>query len=47
MLLVLAICTAPVVASYVTYFFIRPDGRTNYSELIEPLQPVPADFAAE
>ena len=42
MLLVLLVCAAPVVASYFTYFVIRPDGRTNYSELIEPLRPIPA-----
>ncbi|MBC7717896.1 MAG: hypothetical protein H7143_13265, partial [Pseudorhodobacter sp.] len=30
MLLVLAMCVSPVVASYVTYFFIKPQGRTNY-----------------
>ena len=44
MLLVLLVCAAPVVASYLTYFVIRPEGRTNYSELIEPLQPIPADL---
>jgi hypothetical protein len=44
MLLVLAICAAPVVASYFTYFVIRPEGRTNYSELIQPLKPIPADL---
>lgn len=44
MLLVLLICAAPVIASYFTYFVIRPQGRTNYSELIQPLQPVPADL---
>ena len=44
MLLVLAVCTAPVIASYLTYFVIRPEGRTNYSELIEPLRPMPADL---
>jgi hypothetical protein len=42
MLLVLAVCAAPVVASYLTYFVIRPQGRTNYSELIEPQRPLPA-----
>ena len=42
MLLVLLVCAAPVVASYLTYFVIRPEGRTNYSELIEPLRPMPA-----
>ena len=44
MLLVLLICAAPVVASYLTYFVIRPTGRTNYSELIEPLRPLPRDL---
>ena len=41
MLLVLLVCAAPVVASYLTYFVIRPEGRTNYSELIQPLRPIP------
>lgn len=44
MLLVLAICAAPVIASYLTYFVIRPEGRTNYSELIQPQVPIPADL---
>lgn len=44
MLLVLAICAAPVIASYLTYFVIRPEGRTNYSELIQPQAPIPADL---
>ena len=44
MLLVLAVCAAPVIASYLTYFVIRPEGRTNYSELVEPLRPIPADL---
>lgn len=42
MLLVLAVCAAPVVASYFTYFVVRPQGRTNYAELIEPARPLPA-----
>ena len=42
MLLLLAVCAAPVLASYLAYFVIRPEGRTNYSELIEPLRPIPA-----
>ena len=45
MLLVLLVCAAPVIASYFTYFVIRPQGRTNYSELIEPLRPIPATLA--
>ena len=44
MLLVLAVCTAPVIASYLTYFVIRPEGRSNYSELITPLRPIPVDL---
>ena len=42
MLLVLLVCAAPVIASYLTYFVIRPQGRTNYSELILPQLPLPA-----
>lgn len=42
MLLVLLVCAAPVIASYFTYYVIRPDGRTNYSDLITPLRPLPA-----
>ncbi len=41
MLLVLAVCAAPVVASYLTYYVIRPEGRRNYGELIEPQRPLP------
>ncbi len=41
MLLVLLICASPVVASYVTYFFIRPAARTNYSTLIQPTRSLP------
>ncbi len=44
MLLVLLVCAAPVIASYFTYFVIRPEGRTNYSELVQPARPVPADL---
>ena len=42
MFIVLLVCAAPVVASYLAYFVIRPEGRTNYGELIEPLRPIPA-----
>jgi hypothetical protein len=41
MLLVLLVCAAPVVASYLTYFVIRPEGRSNYSTLIVPQRPLP------
>ena len=41
MLLVLAVCALPVIASYLTYYVIRPGGRTNYSELVQPARPIP------
>ena len=42
MLAVLAVCAAPVIASYLTYFVIRPEGRSNYGELIVPTREMPA-----
>jgi hypothetical protein len=42
MLAVLLVCTAPVVASYLAYFVIKPQARTNYSDLISPPRPMPA-----
>ena len=42
MLAVLLVCASPVVASYFTYYVIRPDGRRNYGELITPQRPIPA-----
>jgi hypothetical protein len=42
MLLVMAICAAPVVASYFTYYVIRPQGRTNHGALIQPTRAIPA-----
>jgi hypothetical protein len=44
MLLVLAVCAAPVVASYFTYYVIKPQGRTNYSTLIQPSRSLPAEL---
>ena len=41
MLGVLLICAAPVVASYFTYYVIRPEGRRNYGELINPQRTLP------
>ena len=41
MLAVLAICAAPVIASYLTYYVIRPEGRRNFGELIEPQRALP------
>jgi cytochrome oxidase Cu insertion factor (SCO1/SenC/PrrC family) len=38
---VLALCAAPVVASFVAYYWLQPSGHVNYGELLTP-QPVPA-----
>ncbi len=41
MLLVLLVCAAPVIASYVTYYLVRPEGRRNFGELITPQRTLP------
>jgi hypothetical protein len=41
MLLVLLVCAAPVVASYFTYYVVRPEGRRNHGELIQPSREMP------
>jgi hypothetical protein len=42
MLAVMLVCAAPVIASYLAYYVIRPEGRKNYGELISPVRPLPA-----
>ena len=45
MMLILAVCAAPVVASYLLYYVVRPHLRTsNYAELVEPQRTVPDDL---
>ncbi len=46
MLLVMAMCAAPVVASYFTYYVVRPQGHRNYGELIAD-QPALPDVQAQ
>lgn len=41
MLAVLLVCAAPVVASYFAYYVVRPEGRRNFGELIEPQRSLP------
>lgn len=41
MLLVFLVCAAPVAASYFTYYVVRPEGRRNFGELIDPQRPLP------
>lgn len=46
MLAVLLVCAAPVVASYFTYYVVRPEGRRNFGELIDPQKDMPAGLMA-
>ena len=42
LLAVVAVCAFPIIASYVTYYIIKPTGRNNYGALIDPSQhPIP------
>jgi len=41
MLMVLLVCAAPVIASYFTYYVVRPEGRRNFGDLIEPMRALP------
>lgn len=45
MLLVWAVCAAPVVASYFMYYVVRPEGRTNHGALIQPVRAMPEPAA--
>lgn len=41
--LVLAVCAAPLIVSYFTYYVIKPSSRTNYGTLLDPRNyPMPA-----
>jgi hypothetical protein len=46
MLLVMLVCAAPVIASYFTYYLVRPEARRSFGELIEPQRALPAIEAA-
>lgn len=39
--LLIAVCIAPVAASYIAFYFWQPSGHVNYGELLEP-RPLPA-----
>lgn len=40
--IVLAVCAAPLILSYFSYYVIKPEGRTNYGDLIDPrAYPIP------
>jgi hypothetical protein len=35
------VCAAPVIASYLAFYVVRPEGRKNYGELIQPARALP------
>ena len=41
MIAVLLVCASPVILSYFTYYVVRPEGRRNYGELVNPQRPLP------
>ena len=43
MLLIWAVCAAPVVASYLSYYVVKPQGRINHGTLITPPKPMSAE----
>lgn len=43
MLLIWAVCAAPVVASYLSYYVVEPQGRINHGTLITPPKPMAAE----
>lgn len=47
MLLLALVCASPVAASYFSYYVIRPQGRTNYGQLIDPQRAMPAITATD
>lgn len=38
MFVIIAICAAPMIASYFTYYVIKPQSRNNYGTLIDPVK---------
>lgn len=41
MIAVMLVCAAPVIASYFSYYVLRPEGRRNFGELINPQRSLP------
>ena len=41
MLALMLVCAAPVIASYLMFYVVRPEGRKNYGELIQPARALP------
>jgi hypothetical protein len=44
---IIAICAAPMIASYLAYYVIKPQSRTNYGTLIDPrAYPIPVSLGS-
>jgi hypothetical protein len=41
MMLVFLVCAAPVIASYLAYYVVRPEGRSVFGTLVDPQRPLP------
>jgi hypothetical protein len=40
---IIAVCASPLIGSYLAYYVIKPAGRTNYGEILDPRRyPMPA-----
>ena len=33
---ILAVCASPLIGSYLAYYVVKPGGRTNYGEILDP-----------
>lgn len=42
MIAMMLVCASPVLASYFTYYVLRPEGRSVYGELIQPQKDMPS-----
>ncbi|WP_353395505.1 hypothetical protein [Hydrogenophaga sp. 5NK40-0174] len=47
MIVLFLICAAPVIASYFTYYVVRPGATSSYGQLIDPQRPLPAWAGAD
>ncbi|WP_424193794.1 SCO family protein [Ampullimonas aquatilis] len=47
LMIVLVICALPMIASYISYYFIKPTGRLNYGKLLEPQKTIPSLILTE
>lgn len=40
---IIAVCASPLIGSYLAYYVVKPGGRTNYGDILDPRQyPMPS-----